>query len=63
MDWGSMKSLTQATFGHTFGWFFGVSQNFVYMTSWSTGCRLTLKPSCGELVLDHLGRVVPGGAL
>ena len=33
IDWGSLKSLIHPTFGHTFGSFFGTSQNFVYMTS------------------------------
>ncbi len=51
------------TFGHTFGVFFGTPQNFVYMTSWVTGCRLTLKPSWVSWSLTTWAVLLPGGVL
>src|SRR5436305_12612468 len=43
--WPSLKSFTQPTFGHRFGSLATTEQNFVYITSWATGCNWTLNPS------------------
>ena len=61
IDWPSLKSFSQPTFGQTSGVFSGTPQNFVYMMSWVTFWRLTLKPELLELALDHLRGVGAGG--
>ena len=61
IDWPSLKSFSQPTFGHTSGAFDGVLQNFVYMMSWVTFWKLTLKPSSSSWLFTTVAVSDPGG--
>ena len=63
IDCGSLKSLTNPTFGQMTTFAFGTLQNFVYSVSWGTIRKLSLKPSFSNWAAATSALFLPGSAL